>query len=516
MQSAMPTLRSSLVANRSARCLRLPGWKLFVAILLYQSALAGLNSAGVSADEIADGQQAGRRLPNIVLIVSDDQGYNDLGLLSDHILTPHLDRLAREGVRLTNFYVAWPACTPSRGAFLSGRYPQRNGMYDMVRNEAPDYGHRYTPEEYAVSWERIGGMDTREILLPRLLSQAGYRSGIFGKWDLGMHRRFLPLARGWDEFYGFVNTGIDYYTHERYGVPSMYRDNVATTEDRGSYSTDLFCREALRFVRENRQRPFFLYLPFNAPHNASNLDAEIRAAAQAPEESRRLYPELFAQEGYVDSTKYGQPARVPNAALRSTQYRGAVTAMDAAIGKVLKALDEYRLADNTLVVFFSDNGGSGAADNQPLRGGKGRMFEGGIRVCCLMRFPPQIPAGSVNDQLLSSLELFPTLLNLAGVRPPEGLVLDGFDLLPVVARNAQSPREAMFWERRGSQAARVGEWKWIRSDGVSYLFNLADDIGERRNLIDELPERAAQMQRRFEAWKQEMAAAEPRGPFRDF
>src|SRR5690606_6253233 len=135
---------------------------------------------------------AADRPPSIVLIVSDDQGYNDLGVLNEEVISPNLDRICNEGVRLTRFYVAWPACTPSRGAFLSGRYPQRNGIYDMIRNEAPDYGHKYTPEEYAATWERIGGMDTREILLPQLLAKAGYRSAIFGKWDLGMHRRFLP------------------------------------------------------------------------------------------------------------------------------------------------------------------------------------------------------------------------------------------------------------------------------------------------------------------------------------
>ena len=136
------------------------------------------------------------RPPNIVLIVSDDQGYNDLGVLNDELISPNLDRIVREGARLTDFYVAWPACTPSRAALLTGRYPQRNGVYDMIRNEAPDYGHRYTPEEYAVTWERIGGMDTRELLLPQVLRRAGYRCGIFGKWDLGMSRRFLPLQRG--------------------------------------------------------------------------------------------------------------------------------------------------------------------------------------------------------------------------------------------------------------------------------------------------------------------------------
>ncbi|MCH2388716.1 MAG: sulfatase-like hydrolase/transferase, partial [Opitutales bacterium] len=221
--------------------------------------------------------------PNILLIVSDDQGYNDLGLLNGDIITPNLDRLAKEGTRLTSFYVAWPACTPSRGAFLSGRYPQRNGIYDMIRNEAPDYGHKYDPETYAITWERIGGMDVREILIPKVLESKGYYSGIFGKWDLGISKRFLPLAKGFNEFYGLVNTGIDYYTHERYGVHSMYRNNERTDEDTGIYATYLFEREALRFLDERKQdEPFFLYVPFNAPHVSSALDPKIRGTVQAP------------------------------------------------------------------------------------------------------------------------------------------------------------------------------------------------------------------------------------------
>lgn len=454
--------------------------------------------------------------PNIVLIVSDDQGYNDLGVLSDRIITPNLDRLAKEGVRLTDYYVAWPACTPSRGAFLTGRYPQRNGIYDMIRNEAPDYGHKYKPENYAVTWERIGGMDTREILLPRMLKQAGYYSGIFGKWDLGMHRRFLPLQRGWDEFYGLVNTGIDYYTHERYGVPSMYRNNSPTTEDKGTYCTYLFQREAVRFVKENKDRPFFLYLPFNAPHGASSLDPMVRGGAQAPEEWRKMYPELYAQEGYSNGTRYGKPAKVMNRALRLTHYLGSVTAMDAAIGEVLDLLDEYKLTENTIVIFFADNGGSGGADNTPLRAGKSRVFEGGIRVCCSIRYPKRIPAGSVNREFLTSLELFPTLLNLAGVAPPEGIVLDGFDMMPMVADNKPSPRKEMYWKRRAKEAARVGDWKWVRNESGTFLFDLSKDISEKNNLIDKVPEKAAEMQQHFENWLKRMDEAEPRGPFRDF
>ena len=186
--------------------------------------------------------------PNIILIVSDDQGYNDLGLLGNGIITPTLNRLAKEGTRLTNFYVAWPACTPSRASLLTGRYPQRNGIYDMIRNEVPDYGHKYPPADYEVSFERIGGMDLEGVIIPRHLKKAGYKSAIYGKWDLGTLKRFLPTSRGFDDFYGFVNTGIDYYTHERYGVPSMYRNLQKTEKDKGTYCTYLFEREALRFL----------------------------------------------------------------------------------------------------------------------------------------------------------------------------------------------------------------------------------------------------------------------------
>ena len=459
----------------------------------------------------------GAEKPNIVLIVSDDQGYNDLGVLSDHIITPNLDRLANEGVRLTNFYVAWPACTPSRGALLTGRYPQRNGIYDMIRNEAPDYGHKYNDTDYSVTWERIGGMDTREIFLPKMLKQAGYYSGIFGKWDLGVHRRFLPLARGWDEFYGLVNTGIDYYTHERYGVPSMYRDNSLTTEDKGTYCTYLFQREAVRFVKQNKNRPFFLYLPFNAPHGASNLDPKIRTGgAQAPEKWRKMYPEYYAQEGYAEGARYGKPATVSNKAIRKSQYLGAVTAMDAAIGEVLDLLDEYKLADNTIVIFFSDNGGSGGADNAPLRAGKGRVFEGGIRVCSLVRYPKRIAPGTVNDEFLTSMEIFPSLLKLTGVAPPEGVVLDGFDMMPMLAEGKSSPRKEMYWKRRAKEAARVGEWKWVRNESGTYLFDLSKDVEEKNDLIEKMPEKAAEMQAHFEDWMKRMDEAEPRGPFRDF
>lgn len=434
--------------------------------------------------------------PNIILIVSDDQGYADLGCFgSQTIQTPHLDRLAEGGVKLTSFYVAWPACTPSRAALLTGRYPQRNGLYDMIRNDRVNDGHEYTEEEYALSPEMTLGLDEREVLVSNLLHDAGYATGMVGKWDSGRAKRFLPPRRGFDVFYGFANTGIDYYTHERYGIPSMFRGLERTEEDKGDYATDLFRREAVQFVRDHSDQPFFLYLAFNAPHAASNLQ---RDSQQVPQE-------------YLD--RY-YPDADPEA--RRTKYMGMVSAMDEAIGELLDLLDERGLTENTLIVFHSDNGGSGPSDNGPLRGRKATMWEGGIRVPAIVRWPAKLPAGTTSDEFLTSLEVFPTLLAATGLDAPKNVPLDGFDMLPVLKDEATSQRETMFWERRSNRAARVGRYKWIESDRGGGLFDLETDLGEKHDLSKEKPDVLADLKQQFADWKSEMDASEPRGPFRDY
>lgn len=456
--------------------------------------------------------------PNILLIVSDDQGYNDLGQLGNGIITPALDRLANEGTRLTNFYVAWPACTPSRASLLTGRYPQRNGIYDMIRNEAPDYGHRYTPDQYAVTFERIGGMDEREVIIPAVLKRAGYKSGIYGKWDLGALRRMLPTSRGFDDFYGFVNTGIDYFTHERYGVPCMVRNLEPTEEDKGTYCTYLFQREALRFLDKHAgEEPFFLYVPFNAPHNSSSLDPKIRSSVQAPERFKAMYPPVEVETRVTDRYRYGTPATVATPQARRRDYRAAVTCMDAAIGEMLDRLEAKQMLEDTIVVFLSDNGGSGGADNSPLRGHKAQTWEGGIRVPCIVRWPAgKIPAGEVNDEFLTSLELLPSFASAAGLEPPADIVLDGFDWWPTLRGESASPRKEMFWKRRDQIGARVGQWKWVQMGKQGGLFNLDNDMAETHDLSESRPEILAMVKNRYANWLREMEAAEPRGPFRDF
>jgi len=433
--------------------------------------------------------------PNVLLIISDDQGYPDLSCIgSKPVETPHLDRLASEGVRATSFYVTWPACTPSRGSLLTGRYPQRNGLYDMVRNDLVNYGHRYTAEEYAVSPEMTLGLDIRERTIGDVLQRAGYRTGVVGKWDMGQARRFLPLQRGFDFFYGHGNNGIDYYTHERYGIPSLFRGNERTQQDRGQYATDLFRREALQFLREAGSKPWFLYLAFNAPHGASNFEKE---GVQAPAELIAHFRTKVSDE-------------------RLAKYCAALKSMDDAIGAVLDHIHESGQQDNTLVLFLSDNGGSGNGGNAPLKGSKSTMWEGGLRVPFLARWPGRIPAGRVTGEFLTALELFPMLVDIAGAERPRDVVLDGFNALPVLQGKEPSSRHEMFWQRRSDKAARVGSWKWIDSAKGRGLFDLSQDPGEVRDLSAERPEVLAQVKARFAAWRQEMDAAEPRGPFRDY
>lgn len=436
--------------------------------------------------------------PNIVLIYADDLGYADLGCFgSAETKTPHLDRMAGEGIRLTQFYVSSPVCCPSRSGLLTGRCPQRNGLHSNIRNDMINYGHRYSELEYACSPEMTLGLDLRERIIAQVLRDAGYTTGVIGKWDSGRAKRFLPLQRGFDYFYGFANTGIDYWTHERYGVPSMFRGNERIREE--GYATNLFRKEAEQFIRRNKDRRFFLYVPFNAPHGPSNLE---RTGPQAPDEYIRMY------------------ADPPGSA--RVRCMANVTCLDAAVGGILTTLRELDLDRDTLVIFTSDNGPSGLGNAAPYRGTKGDVTEGGIRVPFIARWPGRIRAGVTSDEFCSTLDLFPTLRALSGAAADPSLVLDGYNILPVLTELAKSPRHEQFWELRGRRAAHVGRWKWVLEsprftippeDAVGELYDLSVDPGEQNNLADEKPDVLKMIRERWESWMDEMARSEPRGPF---
>ena len=349
------------------------------------------------------------RGPNILLIVSDDQGYPDLGCIgSKPILTPALDRLAAEGVRATSFYVTWPACTPSRGSLLTGRYPQRNGLYDMIRNDMVNYGHRFTAEEYAVSPEMTLGLDVREQTVGDVLKRAGYRTGVVGKWDMGQAQRFLPLQRGFDFFYGHGNNGIDYYTHERYGVPSMFSRQRAHRSRQGNLRhRPVQARGAAIHPRERRSP--VVSLP------------RLQCPARRAHPSRREPGEKKASEGVQAPEKYVALYRgkVANEKLREILRRGNVHGR----GHRRNSDACSRTTDsttNTLVLFFSDNGGSGNGGNAPLTGRRPRCG----RAVCASRSSPggrsACPAGKVTDEFLTALEMFPTFAGVGGRNPAAG------------------------------------------------------------------------------------------------
>jgi arylsulfatase A-like enzyme len=371
----------------------------------------------------------------------------------------------------------------------------------MVRNDMVNYGHRFTQDEYAVSPEMTLGLDPRELTLGDLLRPGGYACGVVGKWDMGQAKRYLPLQRGFDYFYGHGNNGIDYYTHERYGIPSMFEDNQRTQADRGRYATDLFGEKGVAFIEQHAgKRPFFLLMAFNAPHSASTLADDHdgkKPGVQAPAD------EIAKYDGVVPDPKLAG-------------YYAAVTRMDRAIGDLLAAIDKAGQTDHTIVIFMSDNGGSGNGGNAPLRGAKSTMWEGGLRVPLLIRWPGKIPAGKVTDEFLTSLEILPTLLSATDSKTPDGLKLDGFDILPVLQGTRATSRNEMFWQRRSDKAARVGNWKWVESAKGEGLFDLSNDLGESHDLSKEQPERLLELKARFAAWQKEMEAAEPRGPFRDY
>jgi arylsulfatase A-like enzyme len=350
------------------------------------------------------------------------------------------------------------------------------------------------------------GLDVREKTFGDILRTAGYKNAVFGKWDMGQARRYLPLQRGFDAFYGIGNNGIDYYTHERYGAPSMFQGNDPTTAEKGTYSTEIFRREAVNFIRQNRARPFCLYLPFNAPHGASNLDKDSNQV-----------PESYLKKYY--------PSRDPKDA--KTKYAGMVSAMDEAIGEVFSTLREMQLEKNTLVIFFADNGRNGGQiDGVPLRGGKGSGFEGGLRSPLLAWWPGVLPAGATTHEFLTTLELLPTFAAAAGAKLPADLTLDGFDLLPVLQGRKKSPRAEMFWDWPPAfEAARVGQYKWIAHTprgrrgevaATEELFDLAADPSEKRNLAASQPEILARVKARYAQWRAEMDATEPRGPYRNY
>ena len=407
--------------------------------------------------------------PNIILIVADDLGYGDLGVTGcPDIKTPNIDRLASEGVRFRNAYANGAVCSPTRTALLTGRYQQRLGVDRVI---------------YADEQER--GLTLKARLLPEALAVAGYRSAIIGKWHLGYPKQYFPTRQGFDEFLGFVAGNIDYFIHtDRLDNHDLWRNEDEIRRD-GQYFTQLIADEAIRFLDRYRESPFFLYLPFNAPHDPF----------QGPEDA--------ATAGDQHVTRRVNRTRAV--------YRKMVESLDHNVGRVLEQVRKTDLEANTAVFFMSDNGGvADVARNAPFRGSKGTLWEGGIRSPLIAKWRGEFSSGRLEDEPVAGMDLFPTLLAMAGIQIPGGDELDGVNLLPLLRGESTLAREGLYFHYRapGQSAQRAlveNGWKYLRDNQEKvYLFHLSQDQGEQSDLAEQHPERLSRMKSKYETWRREV------------
>jgi arylsulfatase A-like enzyme len=402
-----------------------------------------------------------QRQPNILLIVSDDAGYADFGFQGcKDIPTPNLDKLAAGGLRFTQGYVAGPVCSPSRAGILTGKTPARIGHENNLNGE--------------------GGLDLATDLLPARLKQAGYYTGAIGKWHLGNTPEYYPWKRGFDEFYGFLG-GMNNYlspTNKPDAKNWMLRNGIQENEK--EYATTAFAREAVNFITRNKDHPWFLYLAFNAVHMPMQADpSNIGKFSTIKNKQRRVL-----------------------AAMTSS--------LDDGTGRVLGKLDALGLTTNTLVIFLNDNGGGIYSKfyNAPLRGHKGQLFEGGIRVPFLARWPGVIPAGKDYPQPVCADDLLPTFLAVAGANSKAWCDSDGVNLLPyLTGKQTDRPHQTLFWRFNLVAAVREGDWKLIRLKGnAPLLFNLADDLPEAHNLAASQPAKVAELLQKIAVWEKPFPA----------
>lgn len=413
--------------------------------------------------------------PNILIIVSDDQGYADTGFHGcKDIPTPHLDRLAADGVVCTRGYVTHPFCSPTRAGLLTGRYQQR-------------FGHERNP--FYDPKDKTEGLPVSETLLPRLLADAGYSTAWIGKWHLGAAPEFLPEKRGFQHTFGFVGGGhrfLDWKPNSRneYQVPVLR--NGAEVEVKG-HLTKVLGDEAASFIRRKHQKPWFLYLAFNAPHT----------------------PHEPTKERLARFSGIGDPKR--------RRYAAQLSLMDDAIGDALKALDETGQSSSTLVFFFSDNGGpvgpqGNGSDNGILRGGKGTMFEGGIRVPFVVTWPGTLPKAKRHDQATSSLDVFATAIAVAGASAPAGRPADGVNLIPVLTGKSPAAPRTLFWRSGSQSAALEGDWKLVRTgEKKPVLFHLKDDPSEKSDLAAAKPAELGRLTAALDEWDKQLAPPVFRG-----
>jgi arylsulfatase A-like enzyme len=433
--------------------------------------VVGIALALAGAPALLPAQSAAPERPNVVLIMTDDAGYGDFGVYgAPDIKTPHIDSLARDGVRLTDFYANGATCTPTRAGLISGRYQQRYSL------EAP-LGVR--PKEDA---ER--GLAPSGRSLPQLLKGAGYATALVGKWHLGWKPEYSPNAHGFDEFFGFKSGYVDYYQHTTGNDAPLQVDlfeNDRPVEIAG-YMTDLITDRTVRTIEQNRAKPFFIDVAYNAPH----------WPYQRPDQPSTAR----------DNARHLTPFDTPTST--RADYVTMVERVDAGVGRILAALDRLDLRRRTIVIFTNDNGGEWLSHGGPLFHRKASVWEGGIRVPAIVRWPGHIPAGRVSHQVGMTMDLTASILAAAGVAAAPETKLDGVNLLPILEGRAPEMERTLFWRVTGArqqQAVRSGRWKLVVDQGRPLLVDLSSDIGERTDVIRQHPDVATRLRAALTAWE---------------
>ncbi len=409
--------------------------------------------------------------PNVVLIITDDMGYADIGPYgAKDIRTPHLDRLAREGTVFTAFYANGVLCTPTRAGLMTGRYQQRYGVEDPLGN--PTAGERR-------------GLVATGTSLPQLLRQHGYATGLVGKWHLGYDATMSPNAHGFDWFWGLKSGYHDYYRHtDGAGKPDLWENDTPISAD--GYSTDLIASRAVSFIERHAKQPFFIDVAFNAPHWPFQRPGQTGVAR---ENARLLIPSDSAPGTRAD-------------------YVSMVERMDRGVGEVLRALDRLGIARNTIVIFTNDNGGEWLSDNGPLFNRKYTVWEGGIRVPAIVRWPGRVPAKVRTAQVGITMDLTASVLAATGAAVPDSARLEGMNLFPVLTGRRPPVSRTLFWRStftgRTQRAVREGNWKYVRDANHDFVFDMANDPGERHDMARLRPDIARRLRQKLLAWEQDV------------
>ena len=439
--------------------------------------IPGLALALTLATPLAAQSPAADAPPNIVLIITDDLGYADIGSYGARdIRTPNLDRLARQGVRFTDFYANATTCTPTRAGLITGRYQQRYGIeVPLSAATAP------SPNPLSRS------LEGSPYSLPRLLKGRGYATALIGKWHLGYAASQSPLAHGFDEFFGLKSGYHDYWHHnDSRGEPDLWEGDQQVSAE--GYTTDLLTARAVAFIEKQAGRPFFVDVAFNAPHWPFQRPG---TPSRAERNARFLKPE--------DSTTSTR-----------ADYAAMVEQLDRGVGEILDALERKGLTRNTIVIFTNDNGGEWLSDNGPFFNRKWTTWEGGIRVPAIVRWPARLPAGRVTPQVGMTMDFTASILSAAGVVLPSELRLDGMDLFPVLAGRAPVVERTIFWRSTSPagtmRAVRMGNLKLVTDANHSFLFDVQRDPGERNDLARARQAQVRTLRQRLDEWEREVNA----------